>query len=88
MRYLSTIFGIFCDKNITIAPTKSFIGYLSVELLGFYVDSFSLTTTRERVEAFKQLAFSRTLKALEHYIGATGFLRYLILYYAKLLEPL
>ncbi len=50
------------------------MGYPGVELLGFHVDSFSLTTTRKKVEAFRQLVFLGTLKALEHYISATGFL--------------
>ncbi len=86
--HLETIFSTFCKKNIAIAPTKSFVGYLSIKLLGFHVDSFSLTTTREKVEAFRQLVFLGTLKALEHYIGVTGFLQHLIPYYAKLLEPL
>ena len=87
-RDLDAVFGTFSRKNIAISPTKSFISYPSVELLGFYVDSFGLTTTSEKVAAFKQLEFLGTLKALEHYIGATGFLRHLIPYYAKLLEPL
>ena len=43
---------------------------------------------REHVKAFKQLAFPGILKALEHYISATSFLRHLVPYYAKLLEPL
>ena len=51
--HLETIFGTFCKKNIAIAPTKSFVGYPGVKLLGFHVDSFSLTTTREKVEAFR-----------------------------------
>ena len=88
LRDLDAVFKTFSRKNIAISPTKSFIGYPSVELLRFYVDSFGLTTTGEKVAAFKQLAFLATLKALEHYIGATGFLRHLIPYYAKLLEPL
>ncbi len=64
------------------------MGYPSVELLGFHVDSLGLTTTAQRVAAFKDLAFPSTLKALEQYIGATGFLRHLIPYYAQLIEPL
>ena len=64
------------------------MGYPNVELLGFRVDSLGLTNTAQRVEAFKKLAFPATLKALEQYIGAASFLRHLILYFAKLAEPL
>ena len=62
--------------------------YLDVELLGFRVNSLGLTTTKERVVAFRNLAFPDSLKVLEQYLGASGFLRHLILYFAKLLEPL
>ncbi|EAQ86812.1 hypothetical protein CHGG_08065 [Chaetomium globosum CBS 148.51] len=88
LKHLERIFRLFHDKNVAIAPTKSFIGYPSVELLGFRVNSLGLTTTAQRVEAFRNLAFPKTLKALEQWIGATGFLRHLIPYYAQLLEPL
>lgn len=42
----------------------------------------------ERIAAFRNLAFPANLKALEQYIGASSFLRHLISYYAKLIEPL
>lgn len=88
LRHLKRLFRLFTDKNIAISPTKSYIGYPGVELLGFRVDSLGLTTTAQRVQAFRDLAFPATLKVLEQWIGATGFLRHLIPYYAQLLEPL
>ncbi len=47
-----------------------------------------MATTDERLEAFRKIAFPRQLKALEQCLGATGFLRHLLPYYAKLAEPL
>lgn len=88
VKHLNTIFGLFQERNIAMSPKKSFIGYPSVELLGFRVDSLGMSTTAERVQAFKQLAFPNTLKALEQYLGASGFLRNLLPYYAQLAEPL
>lgn len=88
LRHLRDIFRLFTSKNIAISPAKSYIGYPNVELLGFRVDNLGLTTTAHRVAAFKNLAFPASLKALEQYIGATGFLRHLIPYFAKLVEPL
>ena len=87
-RHLDEIFRLFVSKNIAIAPTKSFIGYPLVDLLGFRVNGFGYSTTAQKVKAFKDLVFPERLKALETYIGATGFLRHLIPYYAKLIEPL
>ncbi|AEO69612.1 uncharacterized protein THITE_2053570, partial [Thermothielavioides terrestris NRRL 8126] len=44
IRYLNTIFSLFADKNIALSLTKLYIGYLSVELFSFYVDSLGFTT--------------------------------------------
>ncbi|KAK0705855.1 hypothetical protein B0T26DRAFT_724749 [Lasiosphaeria miniovina] len=46
------------------------MGYPNVELLGFRVDGLGLTTTKDRVEAFKKLKFPARLKDLETYIGS------------------
>ena len=87
-RYLRRIFKLFLSKNIAISPSKSFVGYPNVELLGFRVDGLGLSITADRVKAFRILEFPDTLKALEQYIGMAGFLRYLIPYYAKIAELL
>ena len=44
-RYLDKIFWLFMSKNIAITLTKSFIGYLLVNLLGFYVNRFGYNIT-------------------------------------------
>lgn len=87
-KHLHHIFKLFTSKNIAISPQKSFVGYPNVELLGFRVDGFGLSNTADRIAAYKQLDFPKNLKALEQYIGSTGFLRHLIPYYAQLVEPL
>ncbi len=74
LRDLDVVFKTFSYKNIAILLIKSFISYPSVELLRFYINLFSLTTTSKKIAAFKQLAFLATLKALEYYISATSFL--------------
>lgn len=88
LEHLHEVFSIFLEKGISMSPTKSFIGYASIQLLGFYVDSLGLSTTTDRIQGFCNLCFSRTLKDLEADLGSTGFLRHLIPYYAKLSEPM
>ena len=73
-QHLKTIFQLFLSKNIAISPTKLYIIYLDIELLGFRVNSLGLTTTKEHVIAFHNLAFPDSLKALEQYLGASSFL--------------
>ena len=86
--YLDKIFWLFVFKNIAIALMKFFIGYPLVDLLGFCVNGFGYSITAQKIKAFKDLVFPKRLKALETYISATGFLRHLIPYYAKLIKPL
>ena len=71
-----------------MSPKKSFLGYPSVKLLSFNVDAFSISTTKECLQAFCDLNFPCSLRALESYLGTSGFLWHLILYYAKLAELL
>jgi len=74
IKHLDDVFRLFTSKNISILPKKLYLGYLLVELLSFYIDSLGLNTTASRLKAFKKLEFPATLKALEMYLGAAGFL--------------
>jgi len=55
--------------NITIKGKKYFISYLLAIILGKKVDSFSLLMTKEKLEAIIKLAFPKTVKELETYLG-------------------
>jgi hypothetical protein len=58
--------------NITIKGKKCFISYLSATVLGKKVDSFGLLITKEKLEAITKLAFPKTAKELETYLGMAG----------------
>ncbi len=87
-RHLHACFSLFQEKNMGFSPEKSFIAYPSVELLGFYVDALGMHSTEQRTQGFRGLEFPATLKALETYLGASGFLRSMIPYYAQIADPL
>jgi hypothetical protein len=55
--------------NITIKGKKYFISYLLAIILGKKVNSFSLSITKEKLEAIIKLAFLKTIKELEIYLG-------------------
>jgi hypothetical protein len=57
LRHLDDVFEVFREKNIAISPAKSYIGYPSVVLLGFYVDAFGLATTDSRIQGSKDIEF-------------------------------
>jgi hypothetical protein len=61
--------------RLALAPYKSFANYPSVRLLGFKVDAFSLSTTKDRIAAISKLAMPTNRSHLETYIGMATFLR-------------
>lgn len=85
---LRTLFEIFVAYNISIKPTKTFLNYPNVGLLGQQVNLLGLTTAKEKLNAISLLHYLDTLGALEYYLGLTGYLRSYIHYYAQLAELL
>lgn len=85
---LRTLFEIFLYYNISIKPTKSYLNYPDVALLGQRVNSLGLTTSEEKLKAIRLLTYPNTLGALEYYLGLTGYLRSYIHFYAQLATPL
>lgn len=85
---LRMLFEIFLHYNISIKPTKSFLNYPDLKLLGQRVNSLGLTTSDEKLKAIRLLAYPDTLGALEYYLGLTGYLRNYIHFYAQLAAPL
>ena len=85
---LRTLFEIFLKYNISISPTKSFLNYPDVALLGQRVNSLGLTTSEQKLKAIQLLTYPDTLGALEYYLSLTGYLRSYIHFYAQLAAPL
>lgn len=88
IRHLRQIFTTLGQNNISVKPSKAFLGYPTVQLLGQKVDSLGLATTDEKLAAIAKLDFPNTLRQLEHYLGLTGWLREYVERYAKISEPL
>ena len=88
LKHLEEIFQLFNRLNIALKPTKSYLSYPSITLLGQRVDALGLSTTEEKIAAITQLKFPETLKDLETYLGLTGWLRCYIPEYAQRAEPL
>lgn len=72
--------------NISIGPTKSFVGYPVNTVLGKIVDSLGVTTTEEKFAAVRNLEFLQNLKALEHFLGFAGSLRHNVPRYAMIIH--
>ena len=88
VEHLRQIFQLFASRRVNLAPTKSFLGYPSIMLLGQRVDSLGLSTSAEKIAAIISLQFPQSLRDLEHFLGLTGWLRHCISRYAQQAEPL
>jgi len=82
------LFMRLVSLNIAIKPTKSYLGYPSVTLLGHHVNSFGLSMTEECLAAMAKITFPKMLQELETYLRMTGFLCQYIPYYALVALPL
>ncbi len=49
IEYLEDIFSLFWKKNISINLKKSYIEYLMVELLRYYIDVLKMYSTEDRI---------------------------------------
>ena len=85
---LRQLFQLFVDYNILISPTKTFLGYSNVSLLGRKVDSFGMAIAEDKLKVISQIFYPVTLGDLEYYLGLTGYLRSSIHCYAQLVNPL
>ena len=47
--HLRKIFNFLRERNISLGPIKTWIGYNNVELLGFRVNGFGFLNTKERL---------------------------------------
>lgn len=86
--HLHTVLSIFKRARICMNPTKSYIGFPSVRLLGQVVSAFGMTTAPEKTEAIAAWTFPKNLAKLESWLGATGWLRFYIPRYATIVKPL
>ena len=73
--HLRQVFSLFKRTGVALKPSKSFIAYPNIQLLGQHVDSFGLSTPTERLAVLSRLRFPRTLTALEIYLEMTDYLR-------------
>lgn len=85
---LRILFEIFLHYNISIKPTKSYLNYVDVGLLGQRFDFLGLTTSSEKLKAMRLLQYLKTLGALKYYLGLTAYLRSYIHFYTQFASPL
>jgi hypothetical protein len=87
-QHLTAVFERLDGLRFSLNLKKCFIGYPSATILSQHVDAFGLATTSERMAAVLDLKFPRNAAQLETYIGAVGYLRDKVPYFAQVAAPL
>ena len=62
LEHLNLVFSALLKMNIHLSLKKSFLGYLSVYLLGQKVDALGLATAEDKLAVITNLAFPKTLR--------------------------
>jgi len=82
------VFSILGNLGITLKAKKCFLGFHSLEILGYPVDRLGLTTAEAKADAVQNIPYPATLSQLEYFIGLTNWNRHFIPYYAQRIAPL
>jgi len=65
------VFSIVGNLGITLKAKKCFLGFHSLEILGYPVDRLGLTTAEAKEDAVQNIPYPSTLSQLEYFIGLT-----------------
>ena len=82
------VFSILGNLGITLKAKKCFLGFHSLEILGYLVDRLRLTTAEAKADAVQNIPYPATLAQLEYFVGLTNWNWHLIPYYAQRIAPL
>ena len=83
VQHLRQLFQLLRKKRASLAPTKSFLSFPSVNLLDQRVDSLGMSTSEKKIKAITSLKFPSSLRNLEIFLGLTRWLRNSILRYTQ-----
>jgi len=82
------VFSILGNLDITLKARMCFLGFHSLEILGYLVDRLGLTTAEAKADTVQNIPYPATLAQLEYFIGLTNWNRHLIPNYAQRIVPL
>ena len=68
LEHLNKIFKLLTEKDICLFSKKSFLDYLTVQLLNQYVNTLELATAEDKLAVIINIEFSHTLFTLKKYL--------------------
>lgn len=88
LNHLDVVLGAIAKTGVTLAPSKCFIGYSSILLLGQKVSCLGLSTHREKVQAIVDLEHPTSVSDLQKFLGMVVYFSQYIPYYSFIAAPL
>ena len=86
--HLDKVFKSLAERGICLFSKKSFLSYLTVQLLDQWVNVLELVTAEDKLTVIVNIEFPQTLSTLEKYLSMISYLRQYILYYTAIIKPL
>ena len=88
LNHLDKVLGAIATAGITLSPTKCYVGYSSILLLGQKVSRLGLSTHKEKVQAIMDLARPTSLSDLQKFLGMVVYFYSYIPFYSMIAAPL
>ena len=88
MNTLCLVLGILRKSSLTVRPSKTEIGYFTIEYLGSRVGRGVTQTIEEKINTILNVDAPRTKKEVKSFLGMAGYYRQYIPDYATITAPL
>ncbi|KAK3490214.1 uncharacterized protein B0T23DRAFT_319675, partial [Neurospora hispaniola] len=75
IRNLTVILEVFKYKNIFIRPSKTFVIFLNILILGKLIDKFLISIIEGKLKTITKLDFPKTLTQLNYFIKFAIYLQ-------------
>lgn len=85
---LRKVLNILANASLTAQPSKTEVGYFTIEYLGSDVGGGMTQTTADKVSKIVDMAVPTTKKQVRSFLGLSGYYRQYILDYATIAAPL
>ena len=85
---LHQVLSLLSATGLRVRRSKCFIGFSSIELLGFVVNGDGTKVSPRRLQQFEDLVVPTSVKQLRSYLGLANYFRQYIDHFATLAQPL
>lgn len=86
--HLDKVLAAISKSGITLSPSKCFVGFSSILLLGQKVSQLGFSMHKEKVDAIISLEQPKSMKDLQKFLGMLVYFSMYIPFYSFIAKPL